>query len=125
MLAQINLGTNNLEGAEEFYTNFLSLTGGSLLFKTEKAVIYATGDGGARLSINKPHDGKPASVGNGAMATFFVSSEQQVEQLYSKAMELGGSCEGKPGERMGGVIHAAYFRDLDGNKVGLIFIPEG
>ena len=32
------------------------------------------------------------------------------------ALEQGGTCEGKPGDRGGG-FYAAYFRDLDGNKI--------
>jgi predicted lactoylglutathione lyase len=39
-----------------------------------------------------------------------------VDSLYAKAMELGATDEGKPGERMKG-FYAAYFRDLDGNKL--------
>ena len=36
-----------------------------------------------------------------------------------KAIELGGSDEGRPGLRAGGGdgFYAAYFRDLDGNKL--------
>lgn len=124
MLAQLNLGTNNLERAEAFFTDFLKLVDGEKLFKTEKAVIYSTGEGGARLSINKPHNGEAATVGNGTMATLFTSGKEQVDQLYTKAITLGGSCDGAPGDRMGGVIYAAYFRDLDGNKFGLIYIPQ-
>ena len=43
---------------------------------------------------------------------FFVIS-------HAKAMELGGTCEGPPGfrgpEELG--FYAAYFRDLDDNKL--------
>ena len=36
--------------------------------------------------------------------------------MYAKALELGGTDEGAPGERFPG-FYAAYFRDLDGNKL--------
>ena len=39
-----------------------------------------------------------------------------VDAVYAKALELGGSDEGAPGERFPG-FYAAYFRDLDGNKL--------
>jgi predicted lactoylglutathione lyase len=41
---------------------------------------------------------------------------EQVDAVYAKAIELGGSDEGAPGERFPG-FYAAYFRDLDGNKL--------
>ena len=34
----------------------------------------------------------------------------------AKALEMGGSDEGPPGERMEG-FYAGYFRDRDGNKL--------
>jgi predicted lactoylglutathione lyase len=45
-----------------------------------------------------------------------------VDTLYAKAIELGASCEGEPGERIPG-FYGAYFRDLDGNK--LVFFHMG
>ena len=36
--------------------------------------------------------------------------------LYDKAIKLGGKDEGPPGTRWGN-FYAAYFRDLDGNKL--------
>jgi predicted lactoylglutathione lyase len=39
--------------------------------------------------------------------------------MHRKALELGGADEGKPGVRAEGGegFYAAYFRDLDGNKL--------
>ena len=39
-----------------------------------------------------------------------------VDKLYAKAMALGASDEGAPGERMP-IFYGAYVRDLDGNKL--------
>ena len=50
------------------------------------------------------------------MAAISAASAEQVQSVYNKAIELGGSCEGKPGDRGNG-FYAAYFRDLDGNKL--------
>ncbi len=36
--------------------------------------------------------------------------------LHAKALELGGTDEGAPGPSGDG-FYAAYFRDLDGNKL--------
>ena len=42
-----------------------------------------------------------------------------MDRIYNKALELGGSDEGAPGLRAAGGegFYAAYFRDLDGNKL--------
>jgi predicted lactoylglutathione lyase len=41
---------------------------------------------------------------------------EQVQAVYKKAIALGGQDEGPPGTRFGNFF-AAYFRDLDGNKL--------
>ena len=64
-------------------------------------------------------NGKPATVGNGVMAGIATDSRDTVDRMYRKALELGGADEGAPGLRGEGGegFYAAYFRDLDGNKL--------
>ena len=68
------------------------------------------------LSVTVPFDGKPATVGNGVMVALVMDSTDKVDALHAKALELGGTDEGAPGPRGDG-FYAAYFRDLDGNKL--------
>ena len=49
------------------------------------------------------------------MIGFNVGSRDEVERMHSKAIELGGRCEGAPGHR--GPKFSAYVRDLDKNKI--------
>jgi predicted lactoylglutathione lyase len=58
-------------------------------------------------------------VGNGVMVGIAVDARGTVDRLYRKALELGGVDEGPPGLRAEGGegFYAAYFRDLDGNKL--------
>jgi predicted lactoylglutathione lyase len=58
------------------------------------------------------------------MIALAVDGPEAVDALYKKAMELGASDEGKPGERMKG-FYAAYFRDLDGNKLNCFYMGAG
>ena len=45
------------------------------------------------------------------------TSKEQVDRLHAIALEQGGArAKAKPGDRGGG-FYAAYFRDLDGNKL--------
>lgn len=68
------------------------------------------------LFVIKPADGKAATVGNGVMAALPAKDTAQVDRIYKLAMSLGAKDEGPPGDRGGG-FYAAYFRDLDGNKL--------
>ena len=68
----------------------------------------------------KPFDGKAATRGNGTMVALAMDSKEKVDALYNLAMSLGATDEGKPGQRFDG-FYAAYFRDLDGNKLNACF----
>ena len=78
---------------------------------------------GPGLGVIKPHDGKAATPGNGAMVALAVDSQAKVKALYDKALSLGGKDEGPPGLRWG-TFYAAYFRDLDGNKLNFFHFPH-
>jgi predicted lactoylglutathione lyase len=67
------------------------------------------------FAVAIPFDGEAASHGNGTMIGLNLGSTQEVEKLHNKALELGGTCEGKPGQR--GPKFSAYVRDLDRNKI--------
>ena len=49
-------------------------------------------------------------------AAMNMDSKEQVDAFYAKAIELGATDEGPPGQRIEG-FYAGYFRDLDGNKL--------
>jgi predicted lactoylglutathione lyase len=40
-----------------------------------------------------------------------------VDKLYARALELGATSEGEPGQRIDDVFYGAYIRDPDGNKI--------
>ena len=67
------------------------------------------------FAVAEPFDGNEASNGNGTMVGFHVDSPEEVNRLYAKAIELGGTSEGEPKVRSG--MHSAYVRDLDKNKI--------
>jgi len=68
------------------------------------------------LSVTRPYDGQPATVGNGVMLALVVDSKEKVDAVHAKALELGGKDEGAVGVRGEGGLYCGYFRDLDGNK---------
>lgn len=118
MIGYVTLGTNDLEKAVSFYDQLFATIGAGRFLETEQFVAWSTGMDQAGISVTKPFDGKPATVGNGNMVAIMLDSNDKVDAFYKKALELGATCEGKPGPRgeMSG-FYAGYFRDLDGNKL--------
>jgi predicted lactoylglutathione lyase len=45
-----------------------------------------------------------------------AGSKEAVDRIYKKAIELGGTDEGAPGQR-NPRFYGGYFRDPDGNKL--------
>jgi predicted lactoylglutathione lyase len=115
MLGYITFGTNNLEKSAAFYDALAKELGAKRTMESEKFIAWGAPDS-AMLFLIKPADGKAATVGNGVMAALPAKDSGQVDRIYKLAMSLGGRDEGPPGDRGGG-FYAAYFRDLDGNKL--------
>ena len=119
MIGYVTLGTNNLERAAAFYDELLALMGAGRFMEEEGTFIaWAVAPDKPAISVTKPWDGKPATVGNGTMISLAVDSNEMVHKIYDKAIELGGKDEGPAGLRMEG-FYAGYFRDLDGNKLNV------
>ena len=116
MIGYVTLGTNNLEKATEYYDQLLGEIGASRMMEDERFIAWGTGPGTPMLIVMKPFDEQPATTGNGVMVALAVDNNTKVDEMYAKALELGGTDEGEPGERMPG-LYAGYFRDLDGNKL--------
>ncbi len=123
MIGYTTVGTNDLEKAVAFYDELLALVGASRFMEEGSFVAWAVTPGKPAFSVTKPADGNAASVGNGVMIALSADSTDLVDTVYAKAIELGGSDEGPPGQRGDG-FYAAYFRDLDGNKLN-IFYTDG
>ena len=119
MIGYVTVGSNDLEKALPFYDELLAVMGVTPAFDLSRGGrMYGKNPGKFDIGVNTPFDEKAASVGNGMMIAFEGDSPEQVQAVYDKALELGGSCEGKPGWRgPEGGFFGAYFRDLDGNKL--------
>ncbi len=116
MIGYVTLGTNDIEKAASFYDALLGEVGAGRFMESDSFIAWASSPDKAGLCVIKPNDGNPATVGNGVMVALVADSKEKVDSLYNKALELGATDEGAPGLRGGG-FYAAYFRDLDGNKL--------
>jgi predicted lactoylglutathione lyase len=116
MIGYVTLGTNDLARGAAFYDAIAKEMGVGRFMETENFIAWGTAGGAPGLGLTRPFDGNPATVGNGVMVALGAADRAQVDRIYHLALSLGGTDEGAPGDRGGG-FYAAYFRDLDGNKL--------
>jgi len=126
MLLYLTLGSNDLSRSRQFYDATLAPLGLALLKGDDSEIGYgAPGQDQVLVWINRPFDGKPASVGNGSMPAFAAQTRATVDAFHAAALAHGGSDEGGPGLRYAPHFYAAYVRDPDGNKLSAVCIaPE-
>jgi catechol 2,3-dioxygenase-like lactoylglutathione lyase family enzyme len=114
-LGYATVGSNDLERAKTFYDALFSAAGVVPAFEHPTGGRVYGKDGNLFFGVLGPYDKKPATVGNGSMVAFNFGSRDEVDAFHAKALALGGTDEGAPGER-GPSFYFSYFRDLDGNK---------
>jgi catechol 2,3-dioxygenase-like lactoylglutathione lyase family enzyme len=114
MVGYVTMGSSDLDRAVGFFDALLETIGAKQVMNDGRLVMYAGGDGGM-FAICTPYDEQAQTVGNGSMVAFTLDSNDAVDRFHAKALELGATDEGAPGDRAPGA-YFAYFRDLDGNK---------
>jgi catechol 2,3-dioxygenase-like lactoylglutathione lyase family enzyme len=120
VIGYVTLGTNDLARAAKFYDALLAEIGAKRMMESDRFVAWSVKPDLPGLGVTLPFDTKAATVGNGVMVALVVDSAAKVDALHRKALQLGGSDEGAPGQRSAG-FYAGYFRDLDGNKLNFFF----
>ncbi|MCR9106798.1 MAG: VOC family protein [Gammaproteobacteria bacterium] len=116
MITYTTIGVSDMEKAKAFYGDLLSDMGVSVLMDLGRIAMLGSADGGAMLSICVPFDEGAPHPGNGNMVAISPGSRELVDQMHAKALAMGATDEGAPGQRMDG-FYGAYFRDPDGNKM--------
>ncbi|WP_424944755.1 VOC family protein [Aliiroseovarius crassostreae] len=107
------VGTNDMSASKTFYDTLFEGAKLNAISPSDR-MTYWIGEDFA-FATAQPFDGQPATNGNGAMVGFCVGDKDDVERVHALALQLGGKCEGAPGQR--GPKFSAYVRDLDGNKL--------
>ena len=116
MIGYVTLGTNDLARAAAFYDAIAAEMGCHRIMDNDQFIAWGPRDGGTGVGITAPFDGHSATAGNGTMVALEAEDRAQVDRIHALALSLGATDEGAPGERFTG-FYAAYFRDLDGNKL--------
>jgi len=125
MIGYVTLGTNDIAKATAFYDELFSVIGVGRIMEGDHFIAWAKSPDTPALSVIKPYDEKPATVGNGVMVSLLMENTEQVDALHAKALSLGSDDEGAPGIRDGGALYIAYFRDLEGNKLAAFTMGNG
>ena len=116
MIGYCTIGVKDMDKAKAFWGELLSELGASVQIDVGRLAMIGTGMDRPMLAVCIPHNEEEASPGNGNMVAINPGSKEMVDKLHAKALELGGSNEGDPGQRIPDMFYGGYFRDPDGNK---------
>lgn len=119
ILSHVSVGTNNYDAAKRFYTELLSAIGFKVIEDLSAHNAISFGKQFPEFWVGQPHDGQPATPGNGVHVSFLVDSNELVDIFHKKALELGATDNGAPGprEHYGAGYYGAFVVDQDGNKI--------
>lgn len=116
ILSHVSLGVDDLTSAGRFYDALLAPLGVGRLMEEHGAIAW--GRKFPEFWVGPPHDGKPASVGNGTHISFLATDRDQVDKAYAAGLKAGGSDDGAPGLRpYAEGYYAAFLTDPFGHKV--------
>ncbi len=120
MLDHLSIGIDDVDKAKSFYDKVLNTIDVKCLAEMDSLLAY--GKDKIQFLAMLPHDGNPHTGGNGTHIAFVAKTEGQVDEFYNSALNNGGVCEGKPGERPypHAKVYAAYIRDPFGNKLEVL-----
>ena len=117
MISYVTLGVSDLAAAKTFYSELLADVGAKVLIDMDRISFIGKSMAAPMLAVCIPFNQEPAQAGNGTMVSFAPGSKEGVDAMYHKAIALGATCDGAPGERIADVFYGAYVKDPDGNKL--------
>lgn len=117
MIGYVTIGVKDMEKAKAFYATLLEDLGAKVLIDMDRIAMIGKSMQEPMLSVCIPYNEEDPHPGNGNMLAINPGSKENVDKLYKKALELGATDEGEPGQRIPDMFYGAYIRDPDGNKV--------
>lgn len=117
MIGYTTIGVKDMEKAKQFYCDLFADQGAKVKIDAGRIAMIGTAAGAPMVAVCTPYDGKSPEPGNGNMLAFTASSKGEVDTLYNKAISLGATCDGEPGQRVPDRFYGAYVHDPDGNKL--------
>jgi catechol 2,3-dioxygenase-like lactoylglutathione lyase family enzyme len=120
MIGYVTIGMNDAQKSGRFYDAVFGAIGHERKFEDSGWIGYGPqGADSHGVYVCPPHDGKPATAGNGTMIAFVAPSKDAVHEAYHAGLASGGTDEGAPGPRPADstTFYGAYLRDPTGNKI--------
>lgn len=117
MIGYTTIGVTDMERAKTFYAGLFAEQCAKVMIDSGRIAFIGNKRGEPMLAICEPYDKQAPTPGNGVMIAFPASSKEEADKLYHRAIELGATCDGAPGQRIPDRFYGAYVRDADGNKL--------
>jgi predicted lactoylglutathione lyase len=114
MIGYSAIGVQDIAKAKEFYCDLFNAT---VQVDVGRLAMIGKSVEAPMVAVCEPFDGEAPSNGNGAMIAFSCMSKDEVNEMHAKALTLGATDDGAPGQRIDDVFYGAYVRDADGNKL--------
>ena len=117
MIGYTTIGVTDMEKAKQFYSDLFADQGASVQIDAGRIAMIGRSPKEPMVAVCTPYDGGAPACGNGNMIAFPAESKEAADALYQKAISLGATDEGAPGQRVPDRFYGAYVRDPDGNKL--------
>ncbi|MFK7837998.1 MAG: VOC family protein [Sulfitobacter sp.] len=117
MIGYVTLGVNDMERAKSFYADLFAEKGGKVVIDSGRIAFISVARGQPMVAVCEPYDKGDPQPGNGTMVAFTAETKAEVDVMHARALELGGTDDGEPGQRIPDRFYGAYVRDPDGNKL--------
>jgi catechol 2,3-dioxygenase-like lactoylglutathione lyase family enzyme len=117
MIGYTTIGVSDMERAKKFYCDLFADKGAKVAIDAGRIAFIGTERGEPMLAVCEPYDKEAPTPGNGVMVAFPVENKQDSDALHARALELGATCDGPPGQRVPDRFYGSYVRDHDGNKL--------
>jgi catechol 2,3-dioxygenase-like lactoylglutathione lyase family enzyme len=117
MIGYTTIGVSDMERAKTFYSELFAKQGAKVVMDMGRIAFVGTKRGEPMLAVCEPYNKEAPTPGNGNMIAFPTSTKEEADALYARAIELGATDDGAPGQRIPDRFYGAYVHDPDGNKI--------
>lgn len=121
MIGYVTIGVSDMERAKAFYSDLLGDLGAKVLLDMGRIAFIGKSMREPMLAVCIPFNEEPNHPGNGNMLAIHPGSKEAVDAHYKKAIDLGATCDGEPGQRIPNQFYGAYVKDPDGNKLAFFY----
>lgn len=122
MIGFVTVGTNDLPRAAAFYDELFGAIHGHRIYSSEEGSIWSLSQISPGFGVFKPVYGEPALQCSGSLVALALVSKHDVDAMYRLALSLGATEDSHHLHDSRFYMH--YFRDLDGNRLGVYFMDE-